>query len=95
MARNVLLTSYQPPGQPPGRALGRALKLGAAGVLGLLQLLVARAACADEMQPGKHVSEATLVLPRLDSVQFLGMDGRTLLFSGLGVCALAMVSSSV
>jgi K(+)-stimulated pyrophosphate-energized sodium pump len=60
-------------------------------VLGLLQLLVARAACADEMQPGKHVSEATLVLPRLDSVQFLGMDGRTLLFSGLGVCALAMV----
>ncbi len=91
MARNVLLTSYQPPGQPPGRALGRALKLGAAGVLGLLQLLVARAACADEMQPGKHVSEATLVLPRLDSVQFLGMDGRTLLFSGLGVCALAMV----
>jgi len=99
MARNVLLTSCQPPGQPPGqrpgqrpaRALGRALKLGAAGVLGLLQLLVARAALAGEMQPEKHVSEATLVLPDLASVQFLGMDGKTLLLSGLGVCALAMV----
>ena len=94
MARNVLLTSCQLPGQPPGRspgqALGRALKLGAAGVLGLLQLLVARAAVAGEL-PEKHVSEATLVLPDLASVQFLGMDGKTLLLSGLGVCALAMV----
>ena len=93
MARNVLLTSCQLPGQPPGRspgqALGRALKLGAAGVLGLLQLLVARAAFAEP--PEKHVSEATLVLPDLASVQFLGMDGKTLLLSGLGVCALAMV----
>ncbi|HRI51980.1 MAG TPA: sodium-translocating pyrophosphatase [Pseudomonadota bacterium] len=53
-------------------------------------MLVARAAVAGEL-PEKHVSEATLVLPDLASVQFLGMDGKTLLLSGLGVCALAMV----
>ena len=39
----------------------------------------------------KHVSEATLVLPDLSSVQFLGMSGKMLLTAGLGVCALAMV----
>ena len=81
MARNVSRTSSQP--------LGRALRLGAAGALGLIQLLVCRLAAADESV--KHVSEANLVLPKLDSVQFMGLDGKTLLLSGLGVCALAMV----
>lgn len=81
MARNVSRTSSQP--------LGRALRLGAAGALGLIQLLICRLAAADESV--KHVSEANLVLPKLDSVQFMGLDGKTLLLSGLGVCALAMV----
>jgi len=63
----------------------------------LFTLLVATAAHATmngsggEHEGAKHVSEASLVLPNLSSVQFLGVDGRTLLMGGLGVCALAMI----
>ena len=60
------------------------------GTLALATLLsgVASAAGSD---PTKHVSEATLVLPDLSSVQFLGMTGKALLMGGLVVCILGMV----
>jgi len=60
------------------------------GTLALATLLggVAQAASTD---PTKHVSEATLVLPDLASVQFLGMSGKALLMGGLLVCILGMV----
>ena len=35
----------------------------------------------------KHVSEADLVLPDLNNSTFLGLPGKTLLYSGLLVCA--------
>src|SRR5258707_11772848 len=35
--------------------------------------------------------EANLILPDLSSAQFLGMDGRSLLMSGLAVCVLGLV----
>jgi K(+)-stimulated pyrophosphate-energized sodium pump len=47
----------------------------------LLTLLVSAAASA---------SEAELLLPDLGAVSFLGIDGRTLLMSGLGVCLLGI-----
>ncbi len=60
------------------------------GTLALATLLggVAQAASPE---PSKHVSEATLVLPDLASVQFLGMSGKALLMGGLIVCILGMV----
>ena len=71
--------------------LSRHVSRGAA----LLMLLVASLAQASPAGaaagPAEHVSEATLKLPDLSSAHFLGMDGRTLLTFGLGVCALAMI----
>jgi K(+)-stimulated pyrophosphate-energized sodium pump len=73
---------------PPSR---RGVGLGSA----LLTLLVASLAYASSGGvaggPTAHVSEATLQLPDLATVQFLGLDGSTLLTFGLGVCALAMI----
>ena len=73
---------------PPSR---RGVGLGSA----LLTLLVASIAYANPGSaaggPTAHVSEATLQLPDLASVKFLGLDGSTLLMFGIGVCALAMV----
>ena len=63
----------------------------AAGAIGLLSPLLASAAYAGGAEPGKHMSEATLVLPDLASVQFLGVNGKALLTGGLAVCALALV----
>jgi K(+)-stimulated pyrophosphate-energized sodium pump len=57
-----------------------------------MALCLAGAAYASTGSPGgQHVSEATLVLPDLASVQFLGMSGRALLMGGLLVCAAGMV----
>ena len=50
--------------------------------LALFALLLAPAARADE---------ARLILPDLDSVQFLGMTGRHLLLLGIVICALGFV----
>ncbi|TMA29267.1 MAG: sodium-translocating pyrophosphatase [Deltaproteobacteria bacterium] len=50
--------------------------------LALFALLLAPAARADE---------AKLILPDLDSVHFLGMTGRQLLYAGLVICALGFV----
>src|SRR5881296_3743979 len=41
--------------------------------------------------PAAHADEAKLILPDLGSVQFLGMSGRSLLLTGLVVCALGLV----
>jgi K(+)-stimulated pyrophosphate-energized sodium pump len=48
----------------------------------LMAIVVARPARADE---------ASLKLPDLSAVNFMGMDGRTLLLAGMGVCALGFV----
>jgi len=42
-------------------------------------------------QPIEHKSEASLVLPDLGSVQFLGMPGNRLLIGGLFVCVLGLL----
>jgi K(+)-stimulated pyrophosphate-energized sodium pump len=39
----------------------------------------------------RPVGEANLVIPDLNSVEFLGMPGRTLLMSGLAVCAFGLL----
>ena len=41
--------------------------------------------------PAGHGGEANLVLPNLDSAQFFGMGGRSLLMIGLGVCVLGLI----
>lgn len=70
----------------------RILRPLAAGLLALMALCLAGAAYASTGSPGgQHVSEATLVLPDLASVPFLGMSGRALLMGGLLVCAAGMV----
>ena len=73
------------------RRILRPLEAGAAALLALLTLCLTGAANASTGEPGQHVSEATLVLPDLASVQFLGMSGRALLMGGLLVCAAGMV----
>jgi K(+)-stimulated pyrophosphate-energized sodium pump len=45
---------------------------------------------AQEAGP-RPVGEANLVIPDLSSVEFLGMPGRTLLMSGLAVCAFGLL----
>ncbi len=50
-------------------------------------LLVAQQQAA----PQRPVGEANLVIPDLSSVEFLGMPGRTLLMTGLVVCALGLI----
>jgi K(+)-stimulated pyrophosphate-energized sodium pump len=52
----------------------------------LLAPLAATAALALAPTAPAHASEAELKLPPLDSVQFLGVDGRTLLMAGILVC---------
>ena len=51
-------------------------------------LMVAAPALAQEHRPG---GEANLILPDLNSVQFLGMGGHTLLLAGLVVSALGLL----
>src|SRR5256885_2351206 len=41
--------------------------------------------------PLAHASEAELALPNLRHVNFLGLDGHTLLLIGLGVCVLGLL----
>ena len=48
------------------------------------------AALAFLIAPAARADEAKLLLPDLDSVQFLGMTGRTLLMLGLIVCAFGL-----
>jgi K(+)-stimulated pyrophosphate-energized sodium pump len=58
-------------------------------VLGLL-LLTPGAALAQESAPHHAGGEASLVLPDVGQVQFLGMSGRALLSAGLLVCLLGL-----
>ncbi|HUR34353.1 MAG TPA: sodium-translocating pyrophosphatase [Vicinamibacterales bacterium] len=64
------------------------------GVLGLAPQL-ARAAQPEAAGGGgaavRHGGEASLVVPDLSSVSFMGIDGHTLLMSGLLVCALGLL----
>ena len=65
------------------------------GVLGLAPQLALAAqpesAVAGGAAPAHHGGEAALVVPDLSSVDFLGIDGHTLLLSGLLVCALGLL----
>jgi K(+)-stimulated pyrophosphate-energized sodium pump len=49
------------------------------------------AAAQAESAPPAHGGEANLVLPDLSSVDFVGINGRTLLLAGLFVCALGLL----
>ena len=51
-------------------------------------LLAAAPVAAQEHRPG---GEANLILPDLNSAQFLGVGGETLLYLGLLVCAFGML----
>jgi K(+)-stimulated pyrophosphate-energized sodium pump len=73
----------------------RSFRLRLSGFLVALTLIAAPAwaqppepAAEVQHQPG---GEANLVLPDLDQVSFRGMSSRTLLMSGLGVCALGLI----
>jgi K(+)-stimulated pyrophosphate-energized sodium pump len=65
------------------------------GVLGLTpQFAVAaqpETTAASESAPVRHGGEASLVVPDLSSVSFLGVDGHTLLLSGLLISALGLL----
>jgi len=65
------------------------------GVLGLAPQLALAAqpesAAAAGAAPAHRGGEAALVVPDLSSVDFLGIDGHTLLLSGLFVCALGLL----
>ncbi|RPJ44708.1 MAG: sodium-translocating pyrophosphatase [Candidatus Latescibacterota bacterium] len=80
----------------PARRAGR-LGLLAAFLLALLVLVAIPgpgAFASEGGSPGMAVhegGEAALVLPDLSEVQFLGMDGRSLLMGGLAVCALGFL----
>jgi len=52
--------------------------------------LAAVVAMLAAMRPA-HADEASLVLPDLSSVQFMGTDGRTLLMAGMGVSVLGLI----
>src|SRR6059036_307362 len=62
-------------------------------VLALAALVVAPTVLAQApATPAQHGGgEVNLRIPPLDQVQFLGVNGRTLLMLGLGVCALGLV----
>ena len=55
--------------------------------------LVVPAFLAAQEAPAQHRpgGEANLVIPDLNAVQFLGMPGRTLLMTGLVVCAVGLL----
>jgi len=65
------------------------------GVLGLAPQLALAAqpesAVAGGAAPARHGGEASLVVPDLSSVTFLGIDGHTLLMSGLLVAGLGLL----
>jgi K(+)-stimulated pyrophosphate-energized sodium pump len=70
------------------RPFAFALSLLAALALGPL---TAGALLAQAAAPTHEGGEATLVVPDLSQVQFLGLDGRTLLLGGLVVCVLGLL----
>ena len=60
----------------------------------LLSGPAALAGAQPQVQPaGEHQAggEASLVVPDLGQVNFLGVNGRTLLMAGLGVCVLGLL----
>jgi len=61
----------------------------ASAAAALAVMLVAGAAFG--AQPHEHVNEANMILPDLNSVQFMGVGGKTLLMAGLGVCVLGLI----
>ena len=70
----------------------------AGAVLALLMLCGAVAVAAQppappaQVEPARHAGgEASLILPDLSQVDFQGINGRTLLMGGLGVCVLGLL----
>jgi K(+)-stimulated pyrophosphate-energized sodium pump len=73
---------------------GRFAKTGIAGLF--LTLLAARLAHAQEPGPtATPAGEASLKLPDLSQVKFLGVDGHTLLLFGIGFCILGFIFGMV
>jgi K(+)-stimulated pyrophosphate-energized sodium pump len=72
------------------RALGLAISFAAiaCGAIDVLAQNHGAAPAGGTRRPG---GEANLVLPDLSSVQFLGLDGHTLLLIGIAVCVLGLV----
>jgi len=66
--------------------IGRMAKAGAAGAT-----LILGSATGALAQEANASGEASLKLPDLSQVQFLGMDGHTLLTVGLGFCVLGLI----
>jgi K(+)-stimulated pyrophosphate-energized sodium pump len=64
-------------------------------IIGAGASLAALSACASSVMAREAGGEANLVLPDVSQVQFLGLDGRTLLLFGLGVCVLGLVFGMV
>ena len=60
-------------------------------LVGVLASVVLSLAALPAFAQGHEGGEATLVLPDLAKVSFLGMDGHSLLLSGLVVCVLGLV----
>ena len=79
----------------------RAVRTGVLAAIVLFSLMAAGrvALAAPELQAAATVQqetrpaggEANLILPDLGTVDFLGVNGRTLLMGGLGVCLLGLV----
>src|SRR5690349_16250019 len=89
LSRRQMLHMFR--SRPACLALFAALLLMWAGVPA-----AAQAPAPETQAPVRHAGgEANLVLPDLGTVDFQGINGRTLLLSGLGVCVLGLVFGMV
>jgi len=57
--------------------------------------IVTTAVASAQGGEGGHGGEVSLVLPDLSTVQFMGVDGRTLMLVGMGICVLGLVFSAL
>jgi K(+)-stimulated pyrophosphate-energized sodium pump len=78
------------------RCFGRAIVLlvllaAMAASTGAVRPLLAQALQPAQAAPAAAGGEASLVLPDLSTVDFVGINGRTLLMGGLFVCALGLL----
>ena len=79
---------HEAPIHGTGRRVERCARWMSAAALGVLAAGPVRLLAAQPGAAEHHGGEANLVLPDLDAVRFLGIDGHTLLLGGLLICAL-------
>jgi K(+)-stimulated pyrophosphate-energized sodium pump len=70
---------------------GRSLSLLLPLLIAVAVLLIAPAHGLAQNPPPQGGGEARLILPDLSQATFLGLNGRTLLMAGLGICALGLL----